>query len=139
MQAMMEDYIGRVRRYTRIALTMIRQEPILPGRGTDGLRREASRFVALMKGSYNVVLDREGEMMGSESFAKFLNKRILDGTKVVNIIVGGPMGIDVSIKKSADKVLSLSSMTFPHELTVVIVAEQVYRAFAIMHGLPYHK
>ncbi len=138
-QALTEDYIGRVRRYTRIELTAIKQEPVLPGRERDALRREAIRLAAYREGSYNVVLDRDGEAMGSESFAKFLKKRIMDGTKVVTMMIGGPQGFDASIKKNADRVLSLSGMTFPHELVVVIVAEQIYRAFAIMHGLPYHR
>ena len=92
-----------------------------------------------MEGCYNIVLDKGGKTMSSELFANFLNKRILSGIKIMNIIIGGPVGIDSSVKQGADTVLSLSPMTFPHELTMVIIAEQIYRAFSIMHGLPYHK
>ncbi len=139
VQEMTDDYMNRIQQYIKIALKTVKQEPILTNPTHVVLKKEADRLVVFMKNSYNVVLDKDGEMMSSELFAKFLNKRIMNGTKVVNIIIGGPMGIDVSIKQSADKAVSLSNMTFPHELSMVIIAEQIYRAFAIIHGLPYHK
>ncbi len=132
-------YFERIKNYSSISLKMVGQEPLSSKAETVALRKEAKKLIELMEGCYNIVLDKDGDTMSSEMFANFLNKRIISGVKVMNIIIGGPMGIDISIKQMADKMLSLSSMTFPHELTMVIIAEQIYRAFAIMHGLPYHK
>ncbi len=137
--ALSSGYLDRIRKFTKIQVKAIKQEPLLPEAGSAALRKEAKKLLELMQGSYNVVLDKDGEMMGSEVFAKFLDMRIMGGTKSMNIIIGGPSGIDMSVKMKADKVLSLSKMTFPHELTMVIIAEQIYRAYTIMRGLPYHR
>ncbi len=134
-----EGYLERIRRYCPVALKAVKQEALVPGAAADALKKEAQKLISLMDGCYNMVLDKDGEGMNSESFANFLNKRIMSGVKVMNIIIGGPMGIDSSVKQRAEKTMALSRMTFPHELAMVIVAEQVYRAFAILHGLPYHK
>jgi 23S rRNA (pseudouridine1915-N3)-methyltransferase len=139
IQYLTDSYLERIKNYSSISLKMVRQEPLSSKAETAALRKEAKKLVELMEGCYNIVLDKDGDMMNSELFANFLNKRIIGGVKVMNIIIGGPIGIDISIKQRADKILSLSSMTFPHELTMVIIVEQIYRAFAIMHGLPYHK
>ncbi len=139
VQKLTERYFERIRKYSAISLKTIRQEPLTSNSEISALRKEAKKLVELMEGCYNIVLDKGGKTMSSELFANFLNKRILSGIKIMNIIIGGPVGIDSSVKQGADTVLSLSPMTFPHELTLVIIAEQVYRAFSIMHGLPYHK
>ncbi len=134
-----DGYLERIRRYSPVAVKAVRQEPLGSGSGTDAMKKEAQKLIPLMEGCYNIVLDKDGEVMDSGAFANFLNKRIMSGIKVMNIIIGGPMGIDTSVKKKAEKTMALSRMTFPHELAMVVIAEQVYRAFAILHGLPYHK
>jgi len=134
-----DDYIKRVQQYTNVMLKTVRQEPISSESGVVIRKKEAKRLMNFMENCYNVVLDTDGETMSSELFAKFLSMRIMNGIRVVNIIIGGPTGIDISVKQKAEKVLSLSMMTFPHELTMVIIMEQIYRAFTIMHKLPYHK
>jgi 23S rRNA (pseudouridine1915-N3)-methyltransferase len=139
IQHLTDSYLERTKKYTSISLKTIKQEPLASNAETGALRKEAKKLIHLMEDCYNIVLDKDGDMMGSELFANFLNKRIMSGIKVMNIIIGGPTGIDVSVKQRAEKVMSLSPMTFPHELTMVIIAEQIYRAFAILHGLPYHK
>ncbi len=139
VQQLTHDYMERINKYSRVSLKAVKQEPLLQGNGDVAVRKEAKKLIGLMKDCYNIVLDKDGEMMSSESFAKFLNNSIMGGTRIVNVIIGGPTGIDMSVKQRADKVLSLSRMTFSHEITMVIIAEQLYRAFTIMHGIPYHR
>ena len=139
VQKLTGRYIERIKKYSAITLKSVRQEPLTSAPGISALRKEAKKLAELMEGCYNIVLDRSGDTMSSELFANFLNKRIMSGIKIMNIIIGGPAGVDSSVKQKADTVMSLSAMTFPHELTMVIIAEQIYRAFSIMHGLPYHK
>lgn len=139
VQQLTGEYVGRIRHYAQVSLKAVRPEPMVSDSDSLVLRKEAGRLRELMDKCYNVVLDRDGEMMDSILFAKFLDKRIMAGTRVMNVIIGGPSGIDRSVKQGADKVLSLSHMTFPHELTIVIITEQLYRAFTILHGLPYHR
>jgi|YelNatPaOPRAMG01_1025707.scaffolds.fasta_scaffold00726_30 23S rRNA (pseudouridine1915-N3)-methyltransferase len=133
------SYMDRIKNYANVSLKDIRQEPLRTKQEDIALRKEAIKFLYHMEGCYNVVLDKDGVMMDSELFAKFINKRIISGTKVMNIMIGGPAGIDSTVKQRADTVLSLSRMTFPHELSLLIVVEQVYRAFTILHGVPYHR
>ncbi|MGB9735895.1 MAG: 23S rRNA (pseudouridine(1915)-N(3))-methyltransferase RlmH [bacterium] len=139
IQNLTYDYIERIDHYSKISLEEIKPESIISGMEKLALKKEAKKFMLHMENSYNVVLDKDGEVLTSELFANFLNKRIIGGVKTMNIIIGGPTGIDFSVKQRADKVLSLSRMTFSHELSLLIIVEQIYRAFTIMYGLPYHK
>lgn len=133
------DYIERISHFSKISLEEVKPESTISVPVEVSLKKEAKKFILHMKDCYNVVLDKQGDMMSSELFANFLNKRIMSGVKTMNIIIGGPTGLDFSVKQKADKVISISKMTFPHELSLLIIVEQIYRAFTIMYGLPYHK
>ena len=72
-------------------------------------------------------------------FSKDLSQLFLDGKSDIAFVIGGSLGLSDEVLKRADEKLSFSDMTFPHQLMRVILSEQVYRAFRIMKGEPYHK
>ena len=81
----------------------------------------------------------EGKTMSSEQLALYFEQTAVGGASTVDIIIGGSNGLSDEVKKRADLRLSMSPMTFPHQLARVMVCEQVYRAFSINNGSKYHK
>lgn len=102
--------------------------------------RESTRILERCgAGEYLIVLDVKGGMMDSPALAAKFENLLTSGPKVVNLVVGGPWGVDQNIIDRADLRLSLGPMTYTHELARLIILEQVYRAFTIINHLPYHK
>ena len=87
----------------------------------------------------NVLLDPEGIQWSSEQLAKAIQGWQDSGTKEVAFIVGGPGGVSAELAARASKRWSLSRLTLTHEMTRVVLLEQLYRAYTIIHGLPYQK
>ena len=84
---------------------------------------------------HTICLSEEGEKMSSKEFSKLLFNKALDHT----FIIGGPDGLPRYIKEKTDQILSLSELTFPHEMALLILAEQLYRAVSIEKGRNYHR
>lgn len=85
-----------------------------------------------------VLLDEKGMQLSSISFATFIQKRMNAGTKNLVFIVGGPYGFSAEMHQKAQYKISLSAMTFSHQMVRIFVAEQLYRAFSILNNEPYH-
>ena len=85
-----------------------------------------------------VLLDEKGKSFSSIDFSNFLNQKLLDSTKRLVFVVGGAFGFSEEIYKRADSKLSLSKMTFSHQMIRLIFKEQLYRAFTILKGEKYH-
>lgn len=86
-----------------------------------------------------IALDPAGKQVSSEIFASFVKKWEIDGPHHIAFLIGGPHGHSDEVRSQADMLLSLSVMTFPHQLVRLILLEQIYRAFTITKGLPYHR
>ena len=86
-----------------------------------------------------MVLDERGQPMDSLKFAKWLERLTIDQPHGVNFVMGGDAGLDDAVKQRAQKVLTLSAMTLPHQLARVLLLEQIYRACTLMRNIPYHK
>ena len=86
-----------------------------------------------------VALAINGDKMSSENFADFINKTGIQGFGHLIFIIGGSLGLSEQVLSAAKYRLSFSDMTFPHQLMRVILTEQIYRAYRIIHGEPYHK
>ena len=93
----------------------------------------------MSKGDYVIALDQTGDQMSSVELAEFVQYKMNEGVRELTFIIGGALGLDESILKTATKILSLSRMTFTHEMSRLIVLEQLYRAFTILKGTKYHK
>lgn len=103
------------------------------------LADEAERMLARLGGSDRVVaLDVTGKTCSTEGLARKLDNWRMQGGNV-SFLIGGADGLDSRCLKRADESMSLSAMTFPHQLVRVMLAEQLYRAWTVLHGHPYHR
>ena len=94
---------------------------------------------AVPDGAYVVAMDEKGRQMGSQAFANKLGVLRDDGVRDIAFVIGGADGLDKAVLNRADLTLSLSDMTWPHMLVRGLLAEQLYRAHAILTGHPYHR
>jgi 23S rRNA (pseudouridine1915-N3)-methyltransferase len=113
-------------------------------RGTSGSAerwrsREAQRIRdAIPSGAHVVLLDERGDDLGSEQLARRM-ARWRDAAQPVALLIGGPDGVDPSLGAAADESIRLSSLTLPHALVRVVLAEQLFRGWSILTGHPYHR
>ncbi|HEY7547277.1 MAG TPA: 23S rRNA (pseudouridine(1915)-N(3))-methyltransferase RlmH [Blastocatellia bacterium] len=128
---MILDYAGRVGHYARVEMVELRDRDI-EKESEEILSRTAS-------GSFIVVADERGRDMSSREFAELIEKHRLAGTRWMTFILGGHAGVSDRVRRQADLLLCLSPMTLTHEMARVVLMEQVYRAFTIIHDLPYQK
>ena len=120
--ALAEDFLGRAARYSTATMREIR-----PDRFDLWARHSAAR---------KVFLDPAGKLMDSAAFTALISKAEMEGRDLV-FLVGGHDGLPAGWSARADLLISLSPMTFPHELARVLLAEQIYRALATLRGHPY--
>ena len=98
--------------------------------------REASEITRKLAGyDYIVALDERGKLVTSKEFSTLIQGRMNAGTKHVCFLIGGAFGLSEKVRQSAHYILSLSSLTFPHQLTRLILIEQIYRAQTLMQGV----
>lgn len=102
------------------------------------LQEEEMILKKLQPHHYLIVLDERGKMLTSPQWAKQFQQCMNQGVKTLVILIGGAYGVTDRVQQQAKQVWSLSSLVFPHQLVRLIVAEQVYRAFSILHNSPYH-
>lgn len=137
------EYQKRLRPYATLRIVEIPEQP-RPEKASakeieQALEKEAERIrKALPKESCIVTLCIEGKQQDSVSFATHLDRWAVEGGAAVTFIIGGSDGLAPEIK-ALGKQLSFSRMTFPHTLMRVILLEQIYRGFRILHHEPYHK
>lgn len=103
------------------------------------LEEEGEKILAVSANSWRVALCIEGKLYSSESLADALGKTALQGYSSVSFIIGSSFGLSEKVKKASDIRLSMSPMTFPHQLARVMLCEQIYRAFQIQNNGKYHK
>jgi 23S rRNA (pseudouridine1915-N3)-methyltransferase len=94
---------------------------------------------SLPEDSYTIALDPAGKEITSNDLADIIHKCEVSGPYQITFIIGGPLGLSETCKKRADIIISLSRLVFPHQLVRLILFEQIYRAFTIIRGLPYHR
>lgn len=134
------EYQKRLRHYVDLKVFEIRDAR--PGKKTAAqIAAEESQAMrdALPDGTYQIVVDRRGTSLSSEALAAFLARETVAGRREIAFCLGGSVGFTDAMLQTADFVLSLSPMTFPHELARVILLEQLYRAFTIIRNEKYHK
>jgi 23S rRNA (pseudouridine1915-N3)-methyltransferase len=135
-----DEYLRRVERSAEVLLKPVRAERDADADSKVAMQREARRLLeALPAGAVRVVLDPAGRALSSVQLAEMLRKQRDGGTRDLAFVIGGPVGLDTSVHEGAWLRLSLSPMTLPHELALVVLTEQLYRAFSILRGERYHK
>jgi 23S rRNA (pseudouridine1915-N3)-methyltransferase len=137
LRALIEDYAGRLSHFVRCEVTELKE----PGRvDKAGIDKETKRISdGLRPGAVTVLLDPEGAEWTSQQLADQVRSWETNGIKEVAFIVGGPHGVGPELVMRADKRWSLSRLTLTHEMARVLLLEQLYRAYTIVHGLPYQK
>ncbi len=138
--ALVEMYLKRINHYCRMAITTL---PDI--RNTKSLttvqqsRSEGERILALVQESdFVVLLDERGAEHRSVEFAEWMGKRMSSGLKRLVFVIGGPYGFSEEVYRRANQQISLSRMTFSHQIVRAIFMEQIYRAFTILNNEPYH-
>lgn len=132
-----ERYRTRIEAWAKVEERAVRAEA---ERGDAAAAREARRVLETIEERDRIVaLDETGKLRTTGEFARFLaDHRDRDSRRLV-FIVGGASGLDASVLRRADEVLSLSPMTFPHQVARLLLIEQVYRALSVRAGLRYHR
>lgn len=133
----LREYLGRCGRMASVEAVMLPEEAA----GAPGHRQraEGERILAALKpGERLIALDERGELLSSPAFAARLGAWRDGGGRQLAFAIGGAYGHSEQVRARADLLLSLSPMTFPHQLVRVLFAEQLYRALMILHGRPYH-
>jgi 23S rRNA (pseudouridine1915-N3)-methyltransferase len=134
-------YLDRLRCYLPTQIHVLKAEKIPPRGAEEPIKeREAERVLRLVeKRDCLVIWDQQGKDNDSVAFASFLDGIRNRGVTALWMVIGGPLGVSQKLLARADFVLSLSRMTFPHDLARLMVMEQLYRAFTILKGEAYHK
>jgi 23S rRNA (pseudouridine1915-N3)-methyltransferase len=127
LRALLDEYVKRISRTCPIELIEVRDAPA------------ATKKLDADRAATAVLLDAGGESYDSQSFAKWLGEQRDRGTREIIFVCGDADGFPAALRERVKLKVSLSAMTYSHELARVMLAEQIYRAFAILSGSPYPK
>jgi 23S rRNA (pseudouridine1915-N3)-methyltransferase len=140
LNQLIEGYVKRLNHYIKFDL-----QPLPALKNTKNLspeqqsQKEGEMILRALDPSDRVILlDEKGKQMSSLGFSEFIQKQLNAGGKKLVFIVGGPYGFSPEVRKRAMSSISLSAMTFSHQMVRLFVVEQCYRAFTILKGEPYH-
>ena len=138
------EYIKRLAPHINLELVEGLEEKIDPRAGAKdierALQKEGERILSLIGDKEVLVdLDVQGKLLSSEDLAGYMEQWNLSGLYRTNVVIGSAYGLAETVKKRADHIISLSKMTFPHQMAVLILTEQIYRGVKILKGEPYHK
>jgi 23S rRNA (pseudouridine1915-N3)-methyltransferase len=138
LRALVDDYQKRVSHFVKCEISEFRESS--GAEKKTGIDKESKRISdGLHAGAINVLLDPEGIEWTSQQLAQEVQRWQDGGVKEVTFIVGGPNGVSAELSARANKRWSLSRLTLTHEMARVVLLEQLYRAYTIIHGLPYQK
>ncbi len=134
------EYAKRMPREAKVELHEIKPEPRTTGKTTAQIKEaEAHRILAaLPENCLRVALDERGAQLATRQLADQMRGWMRDGRDVA-FIIGGADGLHDSVKQAAQQLLGLSALTLPHALVRVLLAEQLYRAYSLLHNHPYHR
>ena len=137
------EYEKRLSPFCRFSITEIPEcrlpENPSPAQIENALEREGESLLQKARGTALVALCVEGRPVSSPEFAKMIEKFSLEGRGEISLLIGSSFGLSPKVKEAASFRLSMSEMTFPHQLARVMLCEQLYRAFQILHNGKYHK
>jgi 23S rRNA (pseudouridine1915-N3)-methyltransferase len=133
--ALEKDFYTRLSRFIKCEILEIK-----PGEGENSAAAESQRFLKFLNpNTFVVVLSEKGQQTNSPGLAEKIKEWENKSLKEITFVIGGAEGVSPEIVESADYLLSLSFLTFTHEMARVLLLEQLYRAYSILKGLPYQK
>ena len=135
-----DDYVQRTRRYLSFDLEVIPELKNTRNLTPEVQKEKEAELIlkALQPGDYLVLLDEGGKEFRSVEFASYMEQKMSSVSKRLVFLVGGPYGFAPKVYEAAREKLSLSRMTFSHQMIRLLFVEQLYRAMTILHGTPYH-
>ena len=126
----LDQYLKRLERNTRVEHTIIKEGP---------LPQVEQSIQSACIGAFTVLLDERGKSLRSLELARWVEGQEIGGRKKVCVIIGGANGHSDALREWADETWSLSSFTLQHDMALVVMVEQIYRAYSILRGEPYHR
>ncbi|MCP1101676.1 23S rRNA (pseudouridine1915-N3)-methyltransferase [Aequitasia blattaphilus] len=138
------EYSKRLQKYCKLEVLEVPDEKT-PDQASEAVEnkireKEGERILRLIReDSYVIALAIEGYKLSSEELSKKINSLGISGCSHICFVIGGSIGLSETVLKRADYSLSFSDMTFPHQMMRVILLEQIYRSYRIIHNQPYHK
>lgn len=139
-----EEYLKRLGPYAKVQVKEVADEKAPDNMSENEMKevkqKEGERILSqISQDAYVITLEIDGKMLTSEKFAAKLDELATYGKSKIAFVIGGSVGISENVQKRSDLALSFSELTFPHQMMRMILLEQVYRAFRIIRGEPYHK
>lgn len=140
IEALASEYIKRLGFYNRFEFEIIPDLKKTKNLSVEQQKQMEGKLILekLNPSDYVVLLDENGKIFSSEGFADYIQKRLNSGMKQLIFMIGGPFGFSEEVYERADGKLSLSKMTFSHQMIRPFFVEQLYRAFTILKNEPYH-
>lgn len=140
LQTAEDEYVSRIRRFAQIELIGLEAQRFNKLPDEERRKRETALAIESIGDLRPVIaLDERGKQFTSEALAKYLSSAINRGTHQLTFAIGGALGWSSEMQEAATTFLSLSAFTFTSQMARMILAEQIYRAFTIMRGVPYHR
>ena len=137
------EYIKRISTYSQIEIIEVNDSKVKDNPNPFDIEKtkneEGERILKLIKNDYLVGLDLNKNEPTSEEFAQFLQSKLVEGGSNISFVIGGSYGLSDELKKRCNSSISLSKLTFLHQMTRLILLEQIYRAFKILNNETYHK
>lgn len=135
-----DKYLNRLKHYINFNLIVIPE--IKNTKSLTEAQQKTKEAELILKHVNNsdllILMDEKGKKYSSVSFANYLNKQMIGSVQHMVFVIGGPYGFDETVYKRANSSISLSDMTFSHQMVRLFFVEQLYRAFTILKGEPYH-
>ena len=137
------EYIKRILPYSSIEIIEVADSKVKDNPNQSDINKvkneEGDRVLKLIKTDYLIGLDMNKPEFTSEEFAEFINKKLVEGGSNISFVIGGSYGLSDALKARCNTSISLSKLTFLHQMTRLILLEQIYRAFKILNNETYHK
>ena len=139
-----DEYVKRLSSYCKVEIIELKDESINDNPSDKEIKKaielEGKRVLASLKDNeYLISLDLNQKEMGSVEFSKYLSQKLESNGASVSFVIGGSYGLSDELKNRANSSITLSKMTFPHQLARLVLLEQIYRAFKILNNETYHK
>ncbi|WP_339686828.1 23S rRNA (pseudouridine(1915)-N(3))-methyltransferase RlmH [uncultured Nonlabens sp.] len=140
MEQLTQMYVDRLQHYINFELEIIPDLKKTKNLSEEQQKNEEGKLILnkLEKSDFITLLDEKGKKYSSLQFAELINKRSVSGLKRLVFVIGGPYGFSPDVYARSNSKLSLSDMTFSHQMVRLFAVEQVYRAFTILKNEPYH-
>lgn len=137
------EYIKRISPYSNIEIIEVADSKIKDNPNDADIKKakdeEGERVLKLVKNDYLIGLDMNKKEFISEEFAKYIEQKMVEGGSSISFVIGGSYGLSDDLKKRCNSSISLSKMTFLHQMTRLILLEQIYRSFKILNNETYNK